>query len=98
MRRPQRAIDEINPNGQSKGVAIPGLVLYWVALALALWGLWMFRARRAVVLPILLVALAASITVIPDASTRYRAPLEPLIVILACAAPIAYLRPNRSVQ
>jgi len=105
IRRPQRAIDEIHPNGQSKGVAIPGLVLYWIALALALWGLWMFRGRRAVVIPILLIALAASITVIPDASTRYRAPLEPLIVILACAAPIAALgrerlgpEPNRSVQ
>jgi 4-amino-4-deoxy-L-arabinose transferase-like glycosyltransferase len=91
IRRPQHAIDEIHPNGQSKGAAIPGLVLYWIALALALWGLWMFRARRAVVIPILLVALAASITVIPDASTRYRAPLEPIIVILACAAPIAAL-------
>jgi 4-amino-4-deoxy-L-arabinose transferase-like glycosyltransferase len=109
IRRPQHAIDEISTNGQSKGVAIPGLVLYWIALALALWGLWLFRARRAVVIPILLIALAASITVIPDASTRYRAPLEPLIVILACAAPIAALGrgrpgspagpgPNRSTQ
>jgi 4-amino-4-deoxy-L-arabinose transferase-like glycosyltransferase len=108
IRRPQRAIDEIHPSGQSKGVAIPGLVLYWIALALALWGLWLFRDRRAVVIPVLLIALAASITVIPDASTRYRAPLEPLIVILACAAPIAALGrgrpdpgrpgPNRSTQ
>ena len=27
-----RRIDEIAPNGQSRGVAITGLVLYWVAL------------------------------------------------------------------
>ena len=64
------------------------------------------RSRKALWVPILLTALAASITVIPDASTRYRAPLEPLIVILACAAPIAALgrertpatRPNHSGQ
>ena len=43
-------------------------------------------------MPILLIALVASITVIPDASTRYRAPLEPVIAMLACAAVLA--RPN----
>ncbi len=46
------------------------------------------------IVPILLIALAASITVIGDASTRYRAPLEPLIVILACAAPLAARGPR----
>ncbi len=92
VRRPAHAIDEIAPNGQSKGVAITGLVLYWVALVLALWGLWLFRRRLGLVVPVLLIALAASITVIGDASTRYRAPLEPLIVILACAAPLAARR------
>ncbi len=47
VRRPSHAIDEIAPNGQSRGVAITGLVLYWVALVLALWGLWLFRRRPA---------------------------------------------------
>jgi 4-amino-4-deoxy-L-arabinose transferase-like glycosyltransferase len=95
VRRPQRAIDEIEPSGQSKPVGVAGLVLYWLALPLALFALWRFRRRRAVVVPILLVALAASITVTPDASTRYRAPLEPVIAMLACAAVIARPGPQR---
>ncbi len=98
VRRPAHAFDEIAPNGQSRGVAITGLVLYWLALVLALWGLWRFRRRTSLVVPLLLIALFASITVIGDASTRYRVPLEPLIVIMACAAPLASRGPSRPVS
>ena len=96
VRRPANAVDDVEPSGQSKAVAITGLVLYWVALALALWALWRLRRRVALVVPLLLIALAASITVIPDASTRYRAPLEPVIVMLACAGVLARPESQRS--
>jgi 4-amino-4-deoxy-L-arabinose transferase-like glycosyltransferase len=96
VRRPANAVDDAKAGGQSKTVAIPGLVLYWAALALALWCLWKMRRRIALVVPLLLIALAASITVIPDASTRYRAPLEPVIVMLACAAVLARPESQRS--
>jgi 4-amino-4-deoxy-L-arabinose transferase-like glycosyltransferase len=89
VRRPGRAIDDVEPGGQNATVALPGFLLYWVALALAIWGLWKMRRRVTLVVPLLLIALAASITVIPDAATRYRAPLEPAIVMLACAAVLA---------
>jgi len=49
-------------------------------------GLWRLRRRRELVLPVLAMALAASVVFTVAAATRYRLPLEPLIVILACAA------------
>jgi 4-amino-4-deoxy-L-arabinose transferase-like glycosyltransferase len=96
LRPPAGVIDDMTPGGQSKAVATVGAILYWVALALAVWALWAFRRRKAVVIPVLVIALAASITVIPDAATRYRAPLEPLIVVLACGAVLARPGSHRS--
>ena len=55
----------------------------WVA---ALVGLWRLRRRRTLVIPLLAMALAASIVFTVASATRYRAPLEPLLAILAVAA------------
>ena len=55
-------------------------------LPLALIGLWRARRRRALVLGVLAMALAASVVFTADSGTRYRAPLEPLIAVLACSA------------
>lgn len=96
LRPPGGAVDDALPGGQSEPVVIGGFVLYWVALALALWCLWTFRRRIALVVPLLAIAVAASVTVIPDAATRYRAPLEPAIAMLACAAVLARPKPQRS--
>ena len=56
-----------------------------VALA-ALAGLWRHRARRGLVLGVLALFLATAIAYTGDGGTRYRAPLEPLFVVLAVAA------------
>jgi hypothetical protein len=63
-----------------------------VLLPLALVGLWRFRARRRLVIPVLAIALAASVVNTPNSTTRYRAVLEPLIVVLASAAVFARRR------
>jgi hypothetical protein len=91
VRRPAWALNETKPQGRSRKVAAVGLGMYYVFLALALLGLWRARRRREVVVPILALALAASIVFTVEAATRYRTPLEPLIVVLACSAlvPIA---------
>ena len=96
LRPPGGAVADALPGGQSEPVVIGGFVLYWVALALALWCLWRFRRRIALVVPLLAIAVAASITVIPDAATRYRAPLEPVIAMLACAAVLGRPGPQRT--
>jgi len=57
-----------------------------VLFVLALAGLWRRRRRRELVWPVLALALAASIVFTIDSGTRYRAPLEPLIAVLACSA------------
>ena len=86
VRRPARALDEVPFEGRSEAVTGAGLAMYYALLALALFALWRQRHRREVVLPVLAVALAASVVFISASGTRYRAPLEPLIAILAVAA------------
>jgi 4-amino-4-deoxy-L-arabinose transferase-like glycosyltransferase len=85
VRRPGYVLDEAKADGRSRSVMIAGLAMYYVLLPLAIWGLWVLRRRRELVLPILALALASSAVYTIDSGTRYRAPLEPLIVILATA-------------
>jgi 4-amino-4-deoxy-L-arabinose transferase-like glycosyltransferase len=61
-----------------------------VALA-ALAGLWRHRARRGLVLAVAALLLATAIAYTGDGGTRYRAPLEPLLAVLAVAA---FVRPR----
>jgi len=61
----------------------------FVALA-ALAGLWRHRRRRGLVLAVLALFFATAVAYTGDGGTRYRAPLEPLIAILAVAA---FVRP-----
>lgn len=91
VRRPGHALAEVPFEGRNRKITLVGLVMYYVLLPLALVGLYRVRRRRELLLPVLALALAASIVFTIDAGTRYRAPLEPLIVVLACstfAAPL----------
>ena len=83
VRRPSVALDETDFDGRSRSVTAAGLVMYYVLLPLALFALWQLRKRRELLLPIVALALAASLVFTVQAGTRYRAPLEPLIVVLA---------------
>ncbi len=86
VRRPAYAVDEAEPEGRSEALAIAGIALYYVILAAALVGLWRLRRRTTLVVPLLAMALAASVIFTIASATRYRAPLEPLLAILAVAA------------
>jgi 4-amino-4-deoxy-L-arabinose transferase-like glycosyltransferase len=85
IRRRSRSLVEVQFEGRSRPVTEIGLYAYYLLLPLALVGLWRARRRRALTLAILAIALGASITFTVEAGTRYRAPLEPLIAVLACA-------------
>jgi hypothetical protein len=84
IRRRSRSLAEVPFEGRSRLVTNLGLDVYDVLLPLALVGLWRLRRRRALVWGVLALALAASVVFTVDSGTRYRAPLEPLIVVLAC--------------
>ena len=84
IRRPAHAVFETPFEGRSRTLGWIGIFAYWAILALAVAALWTYRRRRALVIPILAMALAASVVFLSDAGTRYRAPLEPLLVVLAC--------------
>jgi hypothetical protein len=86
VRRPSEALAEVKPQGRSRPWTIAGLAMYYVLAPFALGGLWLNRRRLGLVLPVLALVLAASIVQTSDAVTRYRAPLEPLIVVLAAPA------------
>jgi 4-amino-4-deoxy-L-arabinose transferase-like glycosyltransferase len=94
IRHRSRALAEVPFEGRSRFVSEAGLDIYYVLLPLALVGLWRARRRRALVGAVLLLALGASIVFSIDAGTRYRAPLEPLIAILACAGVLGAQRPS----
>jgi 4-amino-4-deoxy-L-arabinose transferase-like glycosyltransferase len=85
LRRPARALDEPDFEGRSDVVTAVGLGLYYVLLPLALLALWRLRRRRELVIPLVAMALALSLVFTIQAGTRYRAPVEPVIVILACS-------------
>jgi 4-amino-4-deoxy-L-arabinose transferase-like glycosyltransferase len=85
VRRPGHAMNEVAPQGRSRKVAAIGLAMYYVILVLAILGLWRCRRRPEILFPIIALAVAASVVFTAEAATRYRAPLEPLIVIMACS-------------
>jgi 4-amino-4-deoxy-L-arabinose transferase-like glycosyltransferase len=85
IRHQSRALAEVPYEGRSRTVSELGLDAYYVLFVLTLVGLWRARERRWLVLGVLGLALGASIVFTIDSGTRYRAPLEPLIAVLACA-------------
>ncbi|MDQ3936884.1 MAG: glycosyltransferase family 39 protein [Actinomycetota bacterium] len=89
LRRPKRAIDPGGVDGRDRTIAALGYWSYWLILPLALAGLWLARRRRTLILPLLATALALSVVYTSDGGTRYRAPLEPVLAILACTAAFA---------
>jgi 4-amino-4-deoxy-L-arabinose transferase-like glycosyltransferase len=92
VRRPARAVDEVPFEGRSKRVTQVGLVMYYVLLPLALFGLWRLRRRRLLLIPIVAMAVASSMVFTVVSGTRYRAPLNPIIAMLACSAVVPLIR------
>jgi 4-amino-4-deoxy-L-arabinose transferase-like glycosyltransferase len=82
LQRPSNAV----LGAPDAGPAYVGLVAYWVLLGLALVGLWLFRTeQRTLVVTTLVLAFCASLVFTSVANTRYRVPLEPLVLLLAVA-------------
>jgi 4-amino-4-deoxy-L-arabinose transferase-like glycosyltransferase len=96
VRRPARALDEVPFEGRSKAVTEIGLYLYYPLLVLALIAIWRIRRRRDLLIPILALALAAALVYTSASGTRYRAPLEPLIAILAASCVLPRTVPHRA--
>jgi hypothetical protein len=99
VRRPARALFEVSFEGRSRTLTKVGLYYYYVAFVLALLALWRLRHRKSLLRALIATALAASVVFTPDSGTRYRAPLEPVIVMLACsvlAEPLARARLGRA--
>jgi 4-amino-4-deoxy-L-arabinose transferase-like glycosyltransferase len=93
IRRRSRSLNEVQFEGRSRFVTNVGLDIYDVLLPLALIGLWRARRRHSLVWGVLAIALGASIVFTADSGTRYRAPLEPLIAVLACAGALGARAP-----
>jgi peptidoglycan/LPS O-acetylase OafA/YrhL len=98
IRARSRSLIEVSFEGRSRFVSEVGLDVYDVLLPLALLGLWRARRRRPLVLGVIALALAASIVFTADSGTRYRATLEPLIAVLACAGALGARGPGPAVD
>lgn len=95
IRRPSHILAEPKFDGRSRAVTAVGMAMWWVLLPLALLGLWRLRRRRALVWPVLAIAVASTLLLTVESETRYRAPLETLVVVLACAG-LPWLTRERS--
>ena len=89
IRRPAHVLNEADFENRSRSITAVGLGIYWLTLGLALWGMWKWRRRRSLVIPLLAAALAGSVVFTTVAFSRYRQPLEPVLVILAVAAALS---------
>jgi 4-amino-4-deoxy-L-arabinose transferase-like glycosyltransferase len=96
IRRPSTALSEVPHEGRSRFLTKVGLGMYYVLLPLAVLLLFLARRRRALVLPVAAIALAASLTHTIVSLTRYRSVIEPLIVVLACGAVALLLERRRT--
>jgi 4-amino-4-deoxy-L-arabinose transferase-like glycosyltransferase len=85
LRPPGQAIDEAKFDGRSTKVRGIGMLMYYPLLILAVVGLWRLRRRREIVLPLLAAVVLVAIVFMIIGATRYRAPFEPVLVILACS-------------
>lgn len=85
IRQPKWVRLEAGLEGRSKAVTTIGLGMYYVLLPLAIAGLWRMRRRPEILVPVLALVLAASLVFTVQGGTRYRAPLEPLIVVMAAS-------------
>lgn len=91
VRRPSNALIEVQFDGRTRWIAKVGLGMYYVLLLAALAALWRLRRRRELVWPVLAGALAASIVFTTAAVTRYRLPMEPIILLLGLSSLLALL-------
>ena len=85
LRDPDKALDETKFEGRSRTVGTVGLVMYYLLLPLALVGLFLVRRRKEILVPIALLVVGSSVVFLIAAATRYRAPMEPLIGMLAAS-------------
>jgi SAM-dependent methyltransferase len=93
VRDPDEALNEVQFQGRSRTLTWIGLVIWWVMLPLGLAGLWMARRRRGLVLPLAAMFVLATFVYVGNSGTRYRAPFEPVMAVLACSA-LAARRPD----
>ncbi len=94
IRRRSSSLFEVPYEGRSTFVSEAGLDMYDVLLPLALIGLWRARRRRALVVGVAAMALGASVVFTVAAGTRYRATIEPLIAVMACAGVLGAAAPD----
>ncbi|MGH2952858.1 MAG: glycosyltransferase family 39 protein [Solirubrobacterales bacterium] len=97
LRSPSGSVNESRGDGRARTVGKIGIALYYPLLALAVVALWRQRRRTSLVVPLVAVALAASVVFTVGAVTRYRAPLEPMLAILAVSA-VAGLSSRRTTE
>jgi 4-amino-4-deoxy-L-arabinose transferase-like glycosyltransferase len=88
----QQASLDHYPEGRETWVANSALVMWWVFLALGIAGVFVLRARRVPVYPLLAlpVTVLTAIT-LTFATTRYRATMETVVCVLAATAVVSFV-------
>lgn len=72
--------------GQPQGLAVAGAFAFWAVALIAIGGVAMGAARRIPAFIWAYVALLLASIIFVAGSARYRAPLEPIVILLAAAA------------
>jgi hypothetical protein len=93
----QQAALDVYPEGRETWVANSSLIMWWVLLSCAIAGVFVLRARRVPVYPLLAlpVTVLTAIT-LTFATTRYRATMETVVCVLAATAIVSFVDALRS--
>src|SRR5262249_10180892 len=85
------------PEGRETWVANSALIMWWIFLSLAIAGVFVLRARRVPVYPLLALPVTV-LTAIPltVATTRYRATMETVVCVLAATAIVSFVDAMRA--
>ena len=90
VREPHEVLNEVQFQGRSRKLTWLGLAIWWVVLPLGVIGLILARSRRALVLPLALMFAFSCLVYVANTGTRYRAPFEPVMAVLACSTLAAW--------
>jgi hypothetical protein len=87
--RPFQTADFGEAEGRPREAAIVGLIMYWVLVPFAIYGLVLLRRRRVPVWPLVVpFAIVTVVVTLGYGLTRFRVPAEPSIVVLASVAAV----------
>lgn len=84
--RPVQTVEYSQSEGRPPAVALAGLIMFWLLVPLAVWGVLRLRRGLRPVWPLLVpFGIVTAVSAMTYGTVRFRVPAEPALVVLAAA-------------